>query len=141
MFGEPEVVAPDWNPNYHTPQDRLETLDLAYATEMARGGAAALAELAVPIEAVAAAGTPVATAVCRLGPNPFRDSVTFEIGSGLGGVRIVDVAWREVARLGGYERLTWRGEDQEGRAVPPGVYFYETNYEALGPRGKLVRAR
>jgi hypothetical protein len=129
--------APDWNPYYHTTQDRLETLDLEYETEMARGGAAALAELAVPVEAVPVAG-PLAAAPARcLGPNPFREVVTFEVGSAHGVLRIVDAAGREVTRLAGGERLVWRGEDRTGRAVPPGVYFYEI----FDTRGKLVRTR
>ena len=35
--------APDWDPYYHTAQERIETLDLPYHTECVRGAAAAVA--------------------------------------------------------------------------------------------------
>ncbi len=135
--------APDWNPHYHSPQDRIETLDLGYATEMARGAVAALAELAVPAEGAAVAEPgPLALAPASplAAPNPFRNGVAFEVGSGLAHLTIVDVAGRVVAELSGSDRVVWNGDDARGRAVAPGTYFYRID-GAAETSGRIVRVR
>ena len=137
--------APDWNYNYHSIADQLVTLDVDYATEMARGALAAVAELAqveAPMAIVAPA--PMATPLA-VGPNPFAASVAFAIGPGPGVVRIMDTTGRVVARLGGRDEVVWDGRVAGGGAAPPGVYFYAIELGRAGThqeppiRGKLVR--
>ena len=135
--------APDWNPNYHSANDRLATLDLPYATEMARGAVAALAELAVPAAATAVLDPVAAPAgwSIAVGPNPFRAGVAFDVGAEMAAVRVMDVAGRVVSELSGSGRLVWRGRDAGGRALPAGVYFYTVAGGGRAVSGRLVRAR
>jgi hypothetical protein len=118
--------APDWNPNYHSANDRLSTLDVPYATEMARGAVAALAELAVPGAgtAILAPAPALAGWSLAVGPNPFGAAVAFDVGAETAAVRVMDAAGRVVSELAGSGRLVWRGRDAGGRALPAGVYFY-----------------
>jgi hypothetical protein len=119
----------DWNPHYHSPEDRLETLDMEYAAEMARGAVAALAELAGMAHAVAlVASAPAVSATplgFQIGPNPFHDAVTFDLGADHFRVRVMDVSGRLVTELQGGERLTWSGEDAAGQKLGTGIYFYQ----------------
>jgi hypothetical protein len=137
--------APDWDPFYHSPNDLLSTLDVDYATEMARGAVATLATLAVPTPVTpvleptpAAAGSEVLLAV---GPNPFRSWTTFEVGAAPAEVRVIDPAGRLVRVLAGSGRLTWTGSDAAGKALPAGVYFYTVQRGDQVSSGRLVRVR
>jgi hypothetical protein len=137
--------APDWNYNYHTIADQLVTLDVGYATEMARGALAAVAELAQLEPPVAVATPEPAPVHLAVGPNPFAGSVAFAIGPGPGAVRIMDAAGRVVARLDGRGEIVWDGRATGGGPAAPGVYFYAIELGRAGGRheppirGKLVR--
>ncbi len=137
-------TAPDWNYNYHTPNDRLVTLDLDYATEMARGALAAVAELAEPQTpgAVTSGEGSAPGPIVRVGPNPSGGSVTFDLGAGAMSVRIVDAGGRVVATLAGHAWVTWSGRGAGGDQTPPGVYFYaiDSGTQALAS-GKLILLR
>lgn len=141
--------APDWNPNYHTTRDRIETLDLAYVNEMARGAVAALAELARPRGGTSVAdpgaGSALPISALAVGPNPFRGAVVFDAGGRDLALEVVDATGRKVAALAGGGRLVWRGDDARGRQVAPGVYFYRVVDAAgtsrAGTTGRLVRVR
>lgn len=73
-------------------------------------------------------------------PNPFREKMEITLASDAGEGRasaiVYDVTGRRVRTLldsaveGGATRLTWTGDDDEGRFVPAGVYFLR--YESGG---------
>jgi hypothetical protein len=135
--------APDWDPYYHTVNDRLNTLDPPFATELARGAVAALATLAVPAEgtAVLEPVTPSGSLRLAVGPNPFRASATFEVGAERVGVRITDAQGRLVTEFAGSGRLVWPARDAAGRLLPAGVYFYTVRAGTKEVSGRLVRVR
>ena len=132
--------APDWDPYYHSINDRLSTLDTDYATEMARGAVAALATLAVPMGVVQVEPAAVLPHVA-VGPNPFRSWMAFDVGAATVEVRVTDAAGRVVDKLNGNGRLTWNGCDQSGRDVPAGVYFYTLRTSDQEVSGRIVRIR
>ena len=83
-------------------------------------------------------------------PSPFRGETTIRFGLESGGraeLRVYDVRGREVQRLysgrgdGRSHAVTWRGEDQSGRQVSPGVYFYRLETPARVLMRKLQRLR
>jgi Zn-dependent M28 family amino/carboxypeptidase len=135
--------APDWDPYYHTINDRLSTLNAPYATEMARGAVAAIATLAVPVAATqviepSIVDQPIPLAV---GPNPFQSWTAFDVGSATVEVRITDAAGRSVDRLTVRGRLLWSGRDASGGELPAGVYFYTVQAGKQQASGRLVRVR
>ena len=88
----------------------------------------------------------------RVGPNPFRSSVTIELVNPAGraleaSVTVHDLAGRKVATLlaapaaPGVTTLRWSGRDLEGRAVAPGIYQVRTEVAGtrLSRRIALVR--
>jgi hypothetical protein len=89
---------------------------------------------------------PSRSGLTELRPNPFHGSTA--IGYQLaraGRVRlsILDLRGRECARLRdeesapGSHTITWNGRDQQGRELPPGVYF--VRLEAPGTGRKTLR--
>jgi hypothetical protein len=135
--------APDWNPYYHSVNDRLSTLNVPYATEMARGAVAALATLAVPQQGTAVIEPLITSASIPLavGPNPFQSAATFEVGAERVGVRVMDASGRLVSEFAGSGRLVWAGRDAAGRTLPAGVYFYTVRTGSKELSGRLVRVR
>ncbi|HZM17021.1 MAG TPA: T9SS type A sorting domain-containing protein, partial [Candidatus Krumholzibacteria bacterium] len=82
-------------------------------------------------------------------PSPFREETTIRFGLESGGraeLRVYDVRGREVQRLyagtgdGRSHAVTWRGEDQSGRQVSPGVYFYRLETPVRVLTRKILRA-
>ena len=82
-------------------------------------------------------------------PSPFREQTTIRFGLEPGGraeLRVYDVRGREVRRLysgtgdGRSHAVTWGGEDQSGRVVAPGVYFYRLETPARILTRKTLRA-
>ncbi len=67
----------------------------------------------------------------RIAPNPFRDHVRFDLQTDAPGrlrVDVIDPLGKVVRRLeadapGGPASLAWDGRDDDGRALPAGVYF------------------
>jgi len=79
--------------------------------------------------------------------NPARESVEFSFTTAREGpvqVLVYDVSGRVVRELlnetvgAGEHRLVWRGDDQEGRPVPAGVYFYRMKAEGWDDRRRVV---
>jgi len=136
--------AGDWNPYYHSPQDRIETLDLAYLTDFARAAAAAVAELAVPLPPMAVAGPAIAAArpELRVGPNPGRGMTTLSWSGGPGTVSIVDVLGRRIASHTGNGSWVWDGTLPASRQrVAGGIYWAVLETAGGTVTTRLVRLR
>ncbi|MEZ4650335.1 MAG: FlgD immunoglobulin-like domain containing protein [Candidatus Eisenbacteria bacterium] len=127
------------------------TLTLAYLEsegDLARGS---FTVLAGPRELLDGGGsdTPAPEWSARsLGPNPFRDTLGFQLDlpeSAPATVRIFDAAGRRAASLAagvlspGRHVLTWDGRDQAGALVPSGVYFWEARLGTRNFRGRALR--
>jgi len=76
---------------------------------------------------------PVAFGLFQNAPNPFNPStiIRFDLtGSTPVNLKVFDVSGALVATLwddqlpGGHHQAVWHGRDDQGRAVPSGVYFY-----------------
>jgi hypothetical protein len=98
------------------------------------------------------AGLPgIADLSCVACPNPWRESVTFAVrGTRLPEevrLRVFDVAGREVWSSQVHSQdskgvgIRWNGENREGQAVPPGVYFYRLEAPGRNFQGKMVHLR
>jgi choice-of-anchor B domain-containing protein len=84
-------------------------------------------------------------------PNPFRGStrISFDLpAAGRTRLEVFNVAGRRVAVLldgervaAGSHAVTWRGEDERGRLVAPGVYFARLTAADGERTRKLVRIR
>jgi flagellar hook assembly protein FlgD len=84
-------------------------------------------------------------------PNPFRGStrLSFDLpAAGHARVEVFDVTGRRVAVLldgervaAGSHSVTWRGEDERGSFVAPGVYFARLTADAGEDTRKIVRVR
>lgn len=80
-------------------------------------------------------------------PNPFRVGTAFRISTtapGPVGIRVVDASGRLVRRIdehriAGTHEIHWDGKDEQGRAVPAGILFYEVTAGADRKTGRLVR--
>jgi hypothetical protein len=80
-------------------------------------------------------------------PNPFRAGTSIRFvtpGAGPVAIRVFDAAGRLVRRLddhlaAGPHEVRWDGRDEEGRAVPSGVLFYEVSANGTRLKGRMVR--
>ena len=80
-------------------------------------------------------------------PNPFRagTSIRFSLpAAGNVGVRIYGAGGRLLRRLddhlaAGAHEIHWDGKDDEGRAVPSGMLFYEVTANGARLTGRMVR--
>ncbi len=76
-------------------------------------------------------------AAVAVGPNPFHELLLLQFGTGVRGATVTDVSGRVVRRLvvrAG--RAEWRGLDDYGCKVRPGVYFVrEEGSRVLGFKG------
>lgn len=80
-------------------------------------------------------------------PNPFRAGTTFRFSTrtaGPVGIRVVDASGRLVRKLdqqgtAGTHEIHWDGKDAQGRAVPPGILFYEVTADGTRKTGRMVR--
>jgi hypothetical protein len=85
------------------------------------------------------------------GPNPTRESVSFQIGldrQDAVEVDVFDIAGRPVRSLqkrttmtGGGHPLTWDGRGDDGHQVPPGIYLVSVRTGAWEKSVKLVRTK
>jgi len=123
--------------------------DLFYRLVLVRTGGAettipgGAARIAVPGE--------LSLSISRAMPNPFTDSVAFELAlSGASGdvtVRIYDVAGRLVRQLAseplayGRHRVTWDGDETTGEAASSGAYLCSFEYEGTRLTRKLILLR
>jgi hypothetical protein len=116
-----------------------------------------LDEVSVTNTAAVIVGTPSATPDVpasldlALYPNPFNPAVTVAIDSdraGSGTLRVIDVRGRCTATIAvpdlveGLTRLTWRGQDDAGRALPSGIYRFVLDVPGRAPvsvNGTLLR--
>ena len=120
-------------PYYHTVNDTIGNLTMAFTTDVTRMGVAAIAELAVPDSAASIAGKgETVVGVIRAYPNPFvgGTSVCFTLrGRNRVEAAVYDVEGRLVRTLleaelpAGTHEVKWDGRDAEGRRVSPGIYF------------------
>lgn len=80
-------------------------------------------------------------------PNPFSTytTISFNLSRSTSvSLKILDVCGREVKVLingkhnPGKHQMVWSGEDDRGRIVRPGVYFYQLKTGEVHKVGKLV---
>lgn len=92
--------------------------------------------------------------VCETGvyPNPYRpaynDLLTFRIGDKVPPrvdlavfTPAMEAVYRQnlrVQKIGGCWTVTWNGRLSNGRAIPPGVYFYTVSYKGRTEYGKFA---
>lgn len=84
-------------------------------------------------------------------PNPARDEQRFELVLGVSVprlvVRIVDIAGRRVwtrtftGLRPGIQSCDWDGRDDDGRALPAGIYFVRADDGRGDGVGRIVRLR
>jgi hypothetical protein len=83
----------------------------------------------------------------RIGPNPFHAGTSFRFttrAAGPVGIRVLDAGGRLVRtfderRAAGVHEIHWDGRDERGRAVSPGILFYEVSAEGTRKTGRMVR--
>jgi glucose/arabinose dehydrogenase len=96
------------------------------------------------IDGPAPAAAPAASERARrfaAAPNPFLESVTFEVaGSGaVTSVTILDPSGRRVRRwMTSATRATWDGKDEAGREAPPGLYLVRVG-DHHSPAGRVLK--
>lgn len=134
-----------------TMQIRFVAEDVNAATYVEAGiDDVAIVTAATGVEAIGG-GTGAALRLAVPAPNPFRDATTlsFDLPSaGAASVEVFDVTGRRVAVLlrgervaAGAHTVTWRGEDERGSRVAPGVYFAKLTSRDGERTRKLVRIR
>ncbi|GAG87703.1 unnamed protein product, partial [marine sediment metagenome] len=83
-------------------------------------------------------------------PNPFRNKtdITFSIGQGAKSIdlKIYDVTGRLVRQFDHTtirlsDHISWDGNDNAGRVLPNGVYFYQLNVDDQSIIKKLIMLR
>jgi len=83
-------------------------------------------------------------------PNPARGPVviSYELPrEGSVGLMVYDICGRRVRTLensvkqAGSHSLTWKGEDQDGRMLPAGIYFYRLSAQGVELTQKLILLR
>jgi hypothetical protein len=101
-----------------------------------------------PVAAPDVAGD--AGGLVRASPNPFRESTQIFLPARFGSalqVEVLDTAGRRVRRLvpgnagGDGARVAWDGRDEDGRAVPAGVYFVKVRSPEAESTAKVLRVR
>ena len=102
---------------------------------------------ATPVESSA---PPLRNALSQNRPNPFNPgtSIRFETAqSGHVGLRVYDVAGRLVRTLvarslsAGQHRAVWSGEDDSGRSVASGVYYYRLETDVFEETKRMLLIR
>ena len=97
-----------------------------------------------------AVGDPDAPRTRLLGnaPNPFGLTTTIRLALGRDGeaeLAIYDLTGRRVSRLhtgalsAGSHTFEWRGLDDSGRRVPPGIYLCRLKAEGVVESGRMVK--
>jgi len=103
-------------------------------------------------DGLTAVGEPTARATGRLSsaPNPFAQSTTIQMAMKAGGeaeLSIYDLAGRKVAVLhrgvlpAGTHSFEWRGLDDSGHRLPPGVYLSRARVDGVAEGARLVMWR
>jgi hypothetical protein len=80
-------------------------------------------------------------------PNPFRAGTAIRFVTPVAGdvgIRVFDAGGRLVRRIddhlnAGPHEIRWDGRDEEGRAVPSGMLFYEVTANGTRLTGRMVR--
>jgi hypothetical protein len=83
-------------------------------------------------------------------PNPFNSGVvipfTLESAGAPAKLAIYNIVGQEVRQMGlgslapGSHQITWDGLDQQGKALPSGVYLYRLQADSWSAVGKVVKA-
>jgi hypothetical protein len=138
-------------PYYHTVNDTLGNITMAFAADVTRMGVATVAELAVLDTTASVAGGGVAgTFSIRVSPNPvigsagisFALTSTSRVEAG-----VFDVEGRLVRGLlvstlqAGPHEVTWDGRGARGRQVSPGIYFVQIGAEGRRASSKIMILR
>ena len=122
---------------YHRSCDNVGQNDWQMGTDVTRATIAAIADLAgvagVVTSVAAGPALPVSFLLEQPRPNPFNPSTTIgfrlyrpsaiELAVYDARGRLVQTLLREEERGTGTDRVTWNGEDHEGRPAASGVYF------------------
>jgi hypothetical protein len=79
----------------------------------------------------------------RIGPNPFAETVTFDLfhDAGFQTLQVLDLQGRLVRewQVSQTPVVAWDGRDQVGRAVPAGIYFARAHGPSQTVTIRLVR--
>ena len=95
-------------------------------------------------------GAPVQLQAVHASPNPFRTSTAIRFALPAASnvnVSVFDAAGQRVrllaagARTAGEHSIEWNGSDDDGRALPSGIYFYRVQGGGLSETRKLVFTR
>jgi subtilisin-like proprotein convertase family protein len=95
----------------------------------------------------AADGLPTVLSLGRNFPNPFNPQTTIDFAvprAGRVSLAVFDLRGRRVAELvngdlvAGHHEVTWRGQDDTGRQVASGTYFYRLTADGEARTGKML---
>jgi subtilisin-like proprotein convertase family protein len=95
----------------------------------------------------AADGLPTVLSLGRNFPNPFNPQTTIDFAvprAGRVSLAVFDLRGRRVAELvngdltAGHHEVTWRGQDDTGRQVASGTYFYRLTADNETRTGKML---
>lgn len=151
------------NPHYHQPTDRLDTIDLAFMTNIVKTTVATIARLAglqhsgislspafhitVSTPRETEAETPAGFSLAQNYPNPFRPSTAIRYtlpGPGYVTLKVYNVIGQEIKTLveaqqaAGLHTVTWNGVDRRGQRLASGVYIYRLYVEDRVLSKKMV---
>jgi photosystem II stability/assembly factor-like uncharacterized protein len=137
-------------PYYHTVNDTLGNLTMAFCTDVVRMGVATLAELAEPDTIASVPHNPVTPAAVYASPNPSGGAATISFALGSSGAvsaavydvrgKLVKTLYRGLLPAGRHE-VAWAGDDGAGSKVSAGIYFAEVETPAGRAVAKLIILR
>ena len=85
---------------------------------------------------------------CRPNPAPGRTSISYVLpNSGNVSLNIYDICGRKTRTLenetknAGAYSVSWNGDDDQGRVLPAGVYFYQLNFDGTSLTQRMVLLR
>lgn len=130
----------DFTPYYHSQSDLLQTLNMGFYVEFVKASVGTFAHLGIPYEDLSGVGdvaggdegVPGATMLHPARPNPAGSAtvIRYDIADADAvELKVYDVGGRAVRTIcdrhhaaGAYE-AAWKGENDRGERIPPGIYF------------------